>query len=378
MTTNTISRALSICRMDEEQRMVWGTAATEQEASDGMVLPMDALQDAWPDYMQFANVREMHADIAAGIVTEYTFTADNRLEVGVKVSDPVSWQKVKDGVLKGFSVCGEILELAGNVIRKLRLLEISLVDRPADPGALVTLFRAEGARNGQPKEGETPEGESSMTQTVKRDAGDISGQIAEQEGTPLDASLDVIGLLMSKFQDLASILEQLGSGANVHPDVLAHCMRAHQYMGRAIKSHIDGSTTYSKGSEESEPGANDGQGEPEDGIAKRAASILKARRAASHDPRVDDLVKGMSALTESVAALVKRSENPASTYQAVIAPQIPADSGKVEGEQPAAQVKRSDAFGPLEGTPEFDALSTEDKLHVALRRANPSHHTPKQ
>lgn len=380
---NTVRRGLQICRIDAVQQMVYGIAATEQEATDGMVVTMGALQEAWPAYMEWANVREMHQEIAAGVVREYRFTDDQRLEIGVKVSDASTWQKVTDGVLKGFSICANIIEQIGNIVNKLELIEISLVDRPADPGALVTLFRAAGARDENNTRGKAPEGGKMPDPTVPRggkikrdDGGSITDQIASQEGSPLDTQLDVIGLLMQKFQEFEDILGQLENGGDaVHPDVLANCYRAHQAMGRAIKSHIDNVTSNGKGGDDGSAGAGDdgaagGEGgkPTDDGATKRAAQALQqgaVRRAASaQDPRVDGILKAIEGLTASVETVVKRAATPQAQYQPAVV-QRSADAGKV-GDQLDAT---ADEFGPLEGTPEFDKLTGAQKFDVVVARS---------
>lgn len=402
---STVKRALRISRIDEDQRMVYGIAATEQEASDGLIVTLEALRDAWDDYMRFANVREMHQEIAAGTVQEYRFDELARqVEIGVKVSDPTTWQKVKEGALKGFSILGDIIAQVGNVVSKLRLIEISLVDRPADEGALITLFRAAGVRDETTNNrgAEAPEGgempnpkapQAGQKEIVKRDAagdggaggGDISQEIAGQEGSPLDTQLDVIGLLMQEFGKIKDLVDSLSSGDGVHPDVLANCMRAHQALGRAINSHVSATTAYGKkdgeGEGEGEDGAGEGAGEgeggatppaQEDGPAKRAASI-SARNAAIKRATNGALAAQVEKLTGTVEALLKRSADPRSGYAPAVAPLSAPDAGKLGEAGKQEQVKRSaDEFGPVEGTPEFQALSRTEQLDVVCRRANPT------
>lgn len=390
---STIKRAMQIKRLDDDLRMVYGVAATEQEASDGLIVTMDALRDAWDDYMRFANVREMHQEIAAGTVQEYRFDEDLRqVEIGVKVSDPTTWQKIKEGALKGFSIMGEIIAQVGNVVSKLRLIEISLVDRPADEGALITLFRAAGVRDENNNRGQSPEGGKMPIPTapqggkVKRDAsgdGDVTQQIADNEGSPLDSQLDVIGLLMQEFGKIKDLVDSLSSGDGVHPDVLANCMRAHQALGRAINSHVSATTAYGKkdgegddaGDGAGDAGGDAGQGAPEDGAAKRAASIA-ARNAAIKRAANGEMDARITKLTESVETLLKRSADPRAGYVPAIAPTTTPDAGKTgDGAKPPKATE--DEFGPLEGTPEFAALPKDEQFDVVCRRANPTFHPHK-
>jgi len=155
---STIKRSFQIARVDEDQRMVYGIAATDQLATDGYIVTKEAMQAAWADYMTYANIREMHQDIAAGVVKEYSFE-DDGVHIGVYVADDSTWAKVKAGVLKAFSIGAEALQKIGNVITEIILYEISLVDRPADPGAVVTMFRGYITR-GTNNRGRSPKGKS--------------------------------------------------------------------------------------------------------------------------------------------------------------------------------------------------------------------------
>jgi hypothetical protein len=139
-----------ITKIDKAAQMVWGVASTETLDSQGEVVKLDAIKGAWPEYMQFANIREMHQPKAAGIVKEYAF-GEKSVEIGVHVVDKDAWAKVEEKVYKGFSIGGKVLERKSEKvdgkdtphITKLRLSEISLVDRPANPDAMITLFKAE-------------------------------------------------------------------------------------------------------------------------------------------------------------------------------------------------------------------------------------------
>jgi hypothetical protein len=135
-----------IQRVDEEQRMVWGYASTENRASDGKIITRAAMEGALDDYMEFANVREMHQPSAVGR-TDEAHVDDGGLYVGVKVVDDAAWKKVVERVYKGFSIGAKATAYDPDdktVVTGMLLSEISLVDRPADTGAKFDLFRAEG------------------------------------------------------------------------------------------------------------------------------------------------------------------------------------------------------------------------------------------
>lgn len=132
----------SFTKADEETRMVYGYASTEALDSQGERVSREAIEEALPDYMKFANIREMHTNSAVGKTHEATVD-DNGLFIGVKVVDESAWQKVKEGVYNGFSIGGKKLIKIGDTITKMKLSEISLVDRPANPEAVFQMFKGE-------------------------------------------------------------------------------------------------------------------------------------------------------------------------------------------------------------------------------------------
>lgn len=162
-----------------DERMVYGIASTNEiddqpgkwrdQRYDGDIVETEAIADALDDYMQWANVREMHQDHkAVGVVTEAKII-DGKLHIAARIEDDDAWKKVKAGVYKGFSIGGRAIlarfkQLAdGRIARcilKLLLTEISLVDRPANSGARILLFKGADMSDGV----ETPERPDALAQ----------------------------------------------------------------------------------------------------------------------------------------------------------------------------------------------------------------------
>lgn len=135
-----------ISKRDEEQRMVWGYASTESQDSQGEVIKSDAIAAALDDYMKFGNIRVMHQPIAVGVAKEAEMT-EKGLFIGAKIVDNDAWEKVKEGVYKGFSIGGSCTgrdSVNKKVITGVRLTEISLVDRPANPDAIFEIWKGDG------------------------------------------------------------------------------------------------------------------------------------------------------------------------------------------------------------------------------------------
>lgn len=158
-----------INKVDAEQRMVFGYASTAALDSQGETVTLDAMKGAWDDYMKFANVREMHGSSAVGVVKEHSFD-DKGVFIGVKVVDDAAWEKVVEKVYKGFSIGGQKLKDGYDKVTKtitgLKLTEISLVDRPANPEALIEVFKADGFIAGQDPDADVPDDEPAPNEVV--------------------------------------------------------------------------------------------------------------------------------------------------------------------------------------------------------------------
>jgi len=136
-----VSFYFPIAKIDREQRMVFGYASTPTRDLDGEVIELDAIKDALPDYMQWCNIREMHQPSAVGVAKEANID-DRGLYIGAKVVDDDAWKKVTEEVYKGFSIGGNVTERKGSTITGLELIEISLVDRPANPDCKIDVVKA--------------------------------------------------------------------------------------------------------------------------------------------------------------------------------------------------------------------------------------------
>jgi HK97 family phage prohead protease len=135
-----------ICKVNDEQRMVYGYASTEAMDVQGERVSKDALAKALPEYMRFANIREMHQPSAVGVAKSAEID-DKGLYIACKVVDESAWEKVKEGVYKGFSIGGKAVSKVDETITEMRLSEISLVDRPANPEAVIEVWKADGVQS---------------------------------------------------------------------------------------------------------------------------------------------------------------------------------------------------------------------------------------
>jgi phage head maturation protease len=144
MKTKTATKLYAeITKVDAALRLVSGYASTEALDSQNEIIRIEAISGALDDYMKFANIREMHQPSAVGIAEEASIDSKG-LYLSVKVVDDNAWAKVVGKVYKGFSIGGRVTKRDpddDSIITGLRLSEISLVDRPANPEALFEVFK---------------------------------------------------------------------------------------------------------------------------------------------------------------------------------------------------------------------------------------------
>jgi hypothetical protein len=127
---------------------VYGVASTGARDDAGEIVRPEAMKAALPDYARYPALREMHQPTAAGRTLEATVDADGATRIVAHVVDPVAIAKVKSRTYSGFSIGGKVLardRADPTVITKIRLSEISLVDRPANPEAVIDLWKADAA-----------------------------------------------------------------------------------------------------------------------------------------------------------------------------------------------------------------------------------------
>jgi hypothetical protein len=133
---------------DDGTLTVYGKATDDSIDIDQQICDDAWLKRAMPDWMlSGGNVREQHSSIAAGVATDYEAKEDGHY-ITALVVDPVSVKKVETGVLKGFSIgirSPRVIrdtKAAGGRIIDGQIVEISLVDRPANPNAKLMLAKA--------------------------------------------------------------------------------------------------------------------------------------------------------------------------------------------------------------------------------------------
>lgn len=191
--------------------IVTGIASTESVDSQGEIVTADAMKAAIPDYMRFGAVREMHdAKKAAGTALNIGVNDAGSTDFTAHVVDPIAIKKVQSGVYKGFSIAGKVLkrdESDENKITALALAEVSLVDRPANPDAVFTCYKADGADADE----ESEEGEEDGKKPDDKDDDEAKAKKGDDEGEDSEKAAKPEDIAKSAYQisELARLADSL-------------------------------------------------------------------------------------------------------------------------------------------------------------------------
>lgn len=164
MDDTDIRLSMPVTKVDVERRTVYGFATLDNLDKQNDIVPLDASIKAFEKFR--GNIREQH-DPKKAVGKMISFKPENiydkgtgKVYSGVFVSAYISrgaqdtWEKVLDGTLSGFSIGGSLKETRnvydeelGKMIRVVddyEMIELSLVDTPANPLANVTIVHKVG------------------------------------------------------------------------------------------------------------------------------------------------------------------------------------------------------------------------------------------
>lgn len=133
-----------------EERFVWGIASTEVIDQAWDIVTFAAMRDAWADYSMWGNIREMHQDKAVWTMVDSNLDENKKTTfIMVKIVDDEARSKITAWVYKWFSIWAYIEDAEFKlidwreifVVNKIKLIEISIVDRPCNQEAKVEWFK---------------------------------------------------------------------------------------------------------------------------------------------------------------------------------------------------------------------------------------------
>ena len=315
-----------ISKMEQQEDgtvKVWGYASSEAVDSDGETVTAEAMKAAIPDYMKFGAVREMHGKSAAGTAIEINVEEDGRTYFGAHVVDPVAVKKVQTGVYKGFSIGGSVTERDGlnkAVIKGIRLTEISLVDRPANPDAVFTCFKADfgGTEVADEPAEEVEKADETTEEAPPALSADeiaalrkmLDGQETEQTKEPMEKSawqVKSLASVLAEVQWFVSDSEYVGGHNTFPPEVVAAAKDAAKTLADALVVLAQ----------------------------SEAANMAAATANTEKSERPDDLQKAFGDRTETLAKVQAERDNALAELEALKKQAAPAKGrlkavGKVE------------------------------------------------
>jgi hypothetical protein len=151
---------------------------------------LDAAVPQW--FGEGGNIREQHSHIAAGKALEYWKAEGGQHMIQARVVDPGSVAKVEHQVLTGFSIGiknARVVKSAtapGGEIVDGKIIEVSLVDRPANPECLLVLAKSDEAGQIAPVEEQTLVERGPEDQQPETDAAPVV--VTEPEPEPVLAA----------------------------------------------------------------------------------------------------------------------------------------------------------------------------------------------
>jgi len=194
---------------------VYGKATSDDLDIDQQICDNDWLGKAMPEWFKSGgNIREQHSSIAAGVAQELETKSDGYY-VTALVVDPTSVKKVESKVLKGFSIgikgprVVRDEKAANGRIVDGQIVEVSLVDRPANPSCQLVLAKAVGA-------------ESTLTKVEEliEKGTDYGKIIPERKGSPADKDL------------YAQVIADAKKKFDVYPSAVANAWVSQEYKKR--------------------------------------------------------------------------------------------------------------------------------------------------
>lgn len=191
--TSAFAKIIKQEKLEDGTLLVYGKATDDALDIDQQICDAAWLEKAMPEWFKTGgNIREQHSNIAAGVAKELNSTSDGHY-ISALVVDPVSVKKVETGVLKGFSIgirAPRVVrdeKAANGRIIDGQIVEVSLVDRPANPNAKLMLAKSDSADNlvqveelVETIDAETVKGEQ-MEQEQEQDAKAVSEKPSKEE-----------------------------------------------------------------------------------------------------------------------------------------------------------------------------------------------------
>jgi len=172
---------LTVKRGDDGYMRVKGLATDATLDLDEQICDPEWLKTAMPEWFKIGNIREMHQSKAIGKAMEMEQSGTGFV-VEAKIVDSEAARLVEEGIYTGFSVgikgarVEKSADAPGGMIRSGKIVEVSLVDRPANPSCVIELAKS--------VKGELVKGAAMAD--IEKDAINTEAVMTEPEGAPTE------------------------------------------------------------------------------------------------------------------------------------------------------------------------------------------------
>jgi hypothetical protein len=147
--TSTFAPITKTVDQDDGSLLVYGKATDDSLDLDDQRCDAAWLKTAMPEWFQWGNIREQHrADSAIGKAIEHEAIEGDGHYITARIVDPLAVAKTKAGIFTGFSIGINKPKIVRSprapkgLINGGMITEVSLVDRPANSNAILTLCKA--------------------------------------------------------------------------------------------------------------------------------------------------------------------------------------------------------------------------------------------
>ena len=318
-------------KQDDGTLLVYGKATDDSLDIDQQICDAAWLEKAMPEWFKTGgNIREQHSSIAAGVAKELNSTSDGHY-ISALVVDPVSVKKVETGVLKGFSIgirAPRVVrdnKAANGRIIDGQIVEVSLVDRPANPNAKLMLAKSNGTEVVQmeqfieKQEEETPVATTEPTEVIEAEVVEAETAAVEAEEAKAD---------MPSKEDALKALEELRENLMAHEKMCKELGyledeeddKALEPVGESAEEETEEGSKPEAAEEEVEEAEGKKTAEGENAEEAKENSVEETEQPALDDDVIDAIVdKAVKSATATVRDEIKSYKEEINKLQAELA-----------------------------------------------------------
>ena len=317
-------------KMEDGTLLVYGKATDDSLDIDQQICDAAWLEKAMPEWFKTGgNIREQHSSIAAGVAKELDSKPDGHY-ISALVVDAQSIKKVETGVLKGFSIgirAPRIVrdnKAANGRIIDGQIVEVSLVDRPANPNAKLMLAKSNGLEVVQMEQFIEKEADEAPVESTEPAV--VEAEVVEAETAPVEA--EEAKADMPSKEDALKALEDLRANLMAHEKMckelgyLEEDDKALEPVGESAEEETEEGSKPEAAEEEVEEaeGKKTTEGEETAEAVEPKDSVEETEQPALDDDVIDAIVdKAVKSATATVRDEMKSYKEEINKLQAELA-----------------------------------------------------------